>query len=42
MGMIRQQVSKGKSAKHFRHNVAHTKAANVPSTRQIMRGGQRM
>lgn len=42
MSMYRKPVNKSGSAKHFRHNVAHTKAANLPSRRSIMRGGQRM
>lgn len=38
--MRRHPVSKGKSARHFRHNVQHTKSPNV--NRTIMRGGWRL
>lgn len=40
--MFRRPVNKKSSAKRFRKNVSKTKAANVPSRRGIMRGGQRM
>lgn len=42
MGTFRKPLNKGSSAKKFRRDVSHTKAANVPSRRGIMRGGQRM
>lgn len=41
--MKRFKVNKAKSAKQFRHNVRHTKAANVQNTASgPMRGGWRL
>lgn len=40
--MKRRPLNKAKSAKKFRKDVQYTKAANIPSRRAIMRGGQRM
>lgn len=43
--MKRKPVNKAKSAKEFRRNVSHTKAANVRSSSQpqnVMRGGWRL
>lgn len=42
MGLFRKPVDKASSAKKFRHSISRTKAANVPTKRAIMRGGQRM
>lgn len=40
--MKRSPVNKSNSAKTFRKNVSKTKAANIPTRRVLMRGGQRM
>lgn len=42
MSTKRRPLNKAKSAHKFRKAVGKTKAANVPSKRTIMRGGQRM
>lgn len=39
MSYRRKPLNKGKSARTFRHNVSHTKAANL---RGPMRGGWRL
>lgn len=40
--MKRRPLNKKSSAKKFRKDVSKTKAANIPSRKTIMRGGQRM
>ncbi|QXP08544.1 MAG: hypothetical protein [Arizlama microvirus] len=42
MGTFRKPVNKSQSARKFRKNVSKTKAANIPSRKVLMRGGQRM
>lgn len=42
MSLKRRPVNKSRSASKFRKQASKTKAANVPSKRTIMRGGQRM
>lgn len=42
MAKYRKALNKKSSAKKFSKATKYTKAANLPSSRKIMRGGQRM